>query len=102
MNREQIIAKIRAHESELRTVGVLSLSLFGSASRGDSGIDSDIDVAVRLGKDFSQPGFDYFKRLNELQARLTQVLGCNVDVIEEPVHKKRLQESIDMDRTLAF
>lgn len=102
MNREQIIATLRAHESDLRAAGVLSLSLFGSAARGGNTGDSDIDVAVRLAESFSQPGFDYFSRLDDLRSRLTKVLDCNVDVVEEPVRKKRLQESIDMDRALAF
>jgi predicted nucleotidyltransferase len=102
MNREQIIATLRAHESELKAAGVLSLSLFGSVARGESVTDSDVDVAVRLAQNFSQPGFDYFSRLNDLQTRLTEVLGCNVDVIEEPVRKERFQKNIDMDRALAF
>ena len=102
MNREQIIATLRAHESELRSVGVLSLSLFGSAARGESLVDSDVDVAVRLAQNFSEPGFDYFSRLDDLQARLAEVLGCKVDVVEEPVRKERFQKKIDMDRALAF
>jgi predicted nucleotidyltransferase len=102
MNREQIIAILRAHESELRTAGVLSLSLFGSAARGERRVDSDVDVAVRLAENFSEPGFDYFSRLDALEAQLAEVLGCNVDVVEEPVRRERLQKKIDMDRALAF
>jgi hypothetical protein len=49
MNREQIIATLRTHESELKAAGVLSVSVFGSTGRGDAGKDADVDVAVRLG-----------------------------------------------------
>ena len=102
MNREQILSRLRAHEAELHAVGVLSLSLFGSAARGENLVDSDVDVAVRLGETFSKPGLDYFSRLDHLQARLSEILGCQVDVVEEPVRKDRVQRRIDVDRVVAF
>ena len=102
MNREQIVARLRAHEAELHALGVLSVSLFGSAARGENAVDSDVDVAVRLGKTFSKPGLDYFSRLDHLQARLSQILGCQVDVVEEPVRRDRVQRQIDVDRAVAF
>ena len=102
MNRDQIISMLRAHETELRAAGVLSVSIFGSAARGENLADSDVDVAVRLGENFSKPGLDYFSRLDNLQARLSEILGCKVDVVEEPVRKDRFQRQIDMDRALAF
>ncbi len=102
MNREQVLATLRAHEPELKALGVLSLSVFGSTARGESLTDSDVDVAVRLGENFSAPGLDYFNRMEDLQRRLTKLLGCKVDVVEEPVRKERFQRQIDMDRTLAF
>jgi predicted nucleotidyltransferase len=59
-------------------------------------------VVVRLGENFSAPGLDYFSRMDELQARLAKILGCKVDVVEEPVRKERFQREIDRDRALAF
>ncbi len=44
MNREQVIATLRAHEPELKAAGVVRLSLFGSTARGDRRPDSDIDL----------------------------------------------------------
>jgi uncharacterized protein len=92
---------LKAHEQELRTAGVLSVSLFGSVARGENSAD-DVDVAVRLSQKFSKPGLQYFSRLSDLEGRLSGILGCKVDVIEEPVRKKRFQTEIDRDRTLAF
>ena len=40
--------------------------------------------------------------MSDLEALLAGILGCKVDVIEEPVRKGRLQTEIDRDRTLAF
>jgi len=62
----------------------------------------DIDVAVRLGDKFSRGGFDYFSRMDELERRLSRILGCQVDVVEEPVNKERFQREIDSDRACAF
>ncbi len=102
MNREQAKATLRAYEPELKAIGVLSASLFGSVARDDAGPDSDVDVVVRLAENFSTGGFDYFGRLEELQKRLSAILGCKVDVIEEPVRKARFQAEIDRDRSFAF
>jgi predicted nucleotidyltransferase len=102
MDREQARATLRAHEPELKAIGVHSASVFGSVARGDAGPDSDVDIAVRLGDTFSTGGFDYFARLEDLHRRLSAILGCDVDVIEEPVRKPRLQAEIDRDRTLVF
>ena len=101
MNRDEVIDALKAHEQELRAAGVVSASLFGSVARGE-GPAHDVDVVVRLGQDFSEPGFDYFSRMEEFETRLSKILGCKVDVVEEPVRKERFQKEIDRDRTLAF
>jgi predicted nucleotidyltransferase len=59
-------------------------------------------LAARLGETFSMPGLDYFSRLGELEQRLSEILGCKVDVFEEPVRKPRFQREIDKDRAIAF
>ena len=102
MNREDAIATLRAHEPELRAIGVVNASMFGSVARNEAGVDSDVDLAVRLSANFSTGGLDYFSRLEELERRLSAILGCKVDVIEEPVRKQRIQVEIDRDRTLVF
>ena len=101
MMRDQVICALKAHEAELRANGVLSVSLFGSTARGESN-PGDVDLAVSLGENFSQGGFRYFGLLEDLEQYLTQLLGCKVDVVEEPVRKDRFQEEIHRDRALAF
>ena len=102
MDRNHALAILRDHEPELKAIGVLSASVFGSTARGDAGPDSDIDVAVRLDKRFSQGWIDYFWQLDQLQRRLSGLLGCKVDVVAEPVRKERLKAAIDRDRALVF
>ena len=102
MNRERVLAALQAHASALKAIGILSMSLFGSTARGEAGRDSDVDIAVRLGDNFSTGGFDYFGRLEALEQRLSRIVGCRVDVVEEPSRKRRFQERIDRDRALVF
>ena len=101
MDRERALEILKAHEQEFRTAGVASVSLFGSVARGEKGAH-DIDLAVRLSANFSTPGLDYFGRLNALELRVSQILDCTVDLVEEPVRNPRLQREIDRDRALAF
>ena len=101
MGRDQVIGALKAHEQELRAAGVVSMSLFGSVARGENATH-DVDVVVRLDENFSERGLDYISRLDDLEHRLSDILGCKVDVVEEPVRKERFQREIDKDRALAF
>lgn len=101
MERDTVIAALKAHEAELRAAGVLSASLFGSVARGEAPAH-DVDLAVRLGENFSARGLNYIGRLSQLEGRLSTILGCKVDLVEEPVRKERFQAEIDRDRALAF
>ncbi|HEU4696746.1 MAG TPA: nucleotidyltransferase domain-containing protein [Sphingomicrobium sp.] len=98
MNREQVIARLKAHERELRAAGVIHLSLFGSVARGEARPDSDIDLLVKLDRN---RGIDLFE-LGGLNIRLQDLLGAAVDLITEPVRRPHLQERIDRDRVLVF
>jgi predicted nucleotidyltransferase len=102
MHREQAISVLRDYEPELKALGVVSASVFGSVARDDARPDSDVDVVVRLSDDFSEGGFDYFGRMEELEQRLSVILGRKVDGIAEPVRKERLRAEIDRDRVFAF
>jgi len=102
MTRDEAISRLRQHQEELRAVGVRSVSLFGSVARGEQNAESDVDLAVRLDAGFSKPGLEYFGRFEELQQRIEQLLGCAVDLVEEPVEKPRVQLEIERDRVLAF
>jgi uncharacterized protein len=48
MNRESVLAVLRAHREELAAAGVEHAGVFGSVARGEAGPDSDIDVPVEF------------------------------------------------------
>ena len=102
MDRDTIIARLKACEAEFRQLGVESLSLFGSSARRENTGLSDVDVAVKLNRSAMPKGFRYAGRLEALRKRLEETLDCPVDLVPEPVVKTRLQEAIDRDRVVAF
>jgi hypothetical protein len=65
MKRDAALAIIQRHEAELKELGIVSLSLFGSTARNDATHRSDIDVAVRLEEISS--GFATIGRLDRIK-----------------------------------
>ncbi len=102
MKRDDILAVLRAHESELRAAGVAGLSLVGSAARADADVTSDLDLLVRLEDDPARNGFAYFGFIDRLARRLEAIVHRPVDVIAEPVRKPGLRREIERDRVVAF
>jgi hypothetical protein len=102
MDRDAIIAALQSRQAELKALGAVSLSLFGSTARGEASGCSDIDLAVTLDPATMPRGFYYIGRLEELRERLEAVLGQPVDLVPEPVEKQRFQQEIDRDRVRAF
>ncbi|MEX2262431.1 MAG: nucleotidyltransferase family protein [Bryobacteraceae bacterium] len=98
MNREQVIATLRAHEQELKATGIVRLSLFGSTVRGDSRPDSDIDLLA---------AFDKGRRLSLLdvagiEIQLSELLGQTVELVEEGTLKPRVMKSVEAEAVRAF
>ena len=96
MDKSTIIAKLRAHESELTAAGIEHLSLHGSYARGTAVRPmSDVDVIAEF-----TPG----RRLSLLdmvaiENRLTDMLGVRVDLspakgLKEPVAARAAREAV--------
>ena len=89
MDRDAILRILNAQAPELRARGVASLSLFGSAARGQAGPHSDVDLLV----EFSSPVglFDFFR----LQHWLEEILGVErVDLVEKEALRPSLRRDI--------
>lgn len=98
MDRSTALRRLKAHEAELRAMGVVALSLFGSVARNEAGPGSDVDVAVRLDHGRGIDLLDFA----EINLKLRDLLGTKVDLISEPARKPRFQAEIDRDRVHAF
>ena len=97
---ERVIATLRAHEEELRQADLRSVSLFGSLARGETEMDSDSDID--LAAEFDPAARMDLLRLSAVERRIAELLGSPVDLLPEPVEKRRLQDQINRDRRRAF
>ena len=89
MNREDVIAKLRAMKPELaRRDSISRVGIFGSVARGEARPDSDVDVIVEF--DIS-PGYFEFVALQE---RLAVALQTTVDLFTPNSLHPSLREKI--------
>ena len=92
MTRQEVLDKLEANRSELRQMGVKSLSLFGSLARDEAVDDSDVDLLV----EFDRPiGLFQFIRV---QQHLQEILGVNrVDLVMLDALHEELRDDILRD-----
>ena len=92
MDRDTVINRLKAHEAELRRLGVQHLWLFGSTARGDARLDSDIDLFF----DHEWGKLSLFD-IMEVQEVAARILGCETDVMTRgslhPVLRDRIEKS---------
>ena len=98
MEKNEVIATLRAHEPELRAAGVVRLSLFGSTARDEARPASDVDLLA---------SFDESRNLSLLDVigienRLADLLGHSVDLIEEGTLRPRARQSASREAVRAF
>ncbi len=98
MKQDEVIAKLRAYEPELKAAGVLRLSLFGSTARNEARAESDIDLLAAFDDAQSLSLLDMIG----IENRLTDLLGQPVDLIEEGTLKLRAQENVSREAVRAF
>ncbi len=74
MKRDEVLRVLAASREELGSLGVRSLSIFGSVARDEAQPGSDVDMLVEFDRPTGLFG------LIRLKHRLEELLGCSVDV----------------------
>jgi predicted nucleotidyltransferase len=90
MQREIAIAKLKAHEAELKQLGVAHLYLFGSTARNSAQQDSDVDLFF----DYERGKLGLFE-LMEVKERTSIILGCKADIMTRDSLHKTLRARIE-------
>jgi len=92
MKREEVISRLKAHEAELKRLGVDHLYLFGSTVRDEAREHSDIDLFF----DYEKGKLGLFE-LMDVKERTADILGCKADIMTRsslhPVLRKRIEDS---------
>jgi len=88
MRRAQALEILARHREELRSLGVRSLSVFGSVARDEAATGSDVDLLI----EFDRPTGLF--HLYEVRARLEVLLGCAVDLVMSGGLRPELRDRI--------
>ena len=97
MTKDEAMRRLRAHEAELRALGVRSLFLFGSIARGDAREKSDVDLFF----DHERGKLGLFEVM-EVGDRAAQILGRRADVMTRNSLHPRLKTSIEASALRVF
>ena len=98
MDKDAIIATLRAHREELERAGIAHAALFGSHARGEAGPDSDIDILIDFVPGRRIGVFGYVS----LQHLVADLFPGKVDVIERNSMRDTILARAAKDLVLAF
>src|SRR5579863_8455982 len=92
MKRDDVITRLKEHETELKRLGVEHLYLFGSTARGEARSDSDVDLF------FDHPeGSLGLYELMDVKATAARILGRKTDIMTRrslhPALRARIEAS---------
>jgi predicted nucleotidyltransferase len=93
-----ILAKLRAHEVELRERGVVHVAVFGSVVRSEQRADSDVDLFV----DLTPSVADDFLAYAGIAADLERIVGQDVDVARRDRLRAHVRPSAEAQAVYAF
>lgn len=95
---EDVLARIRAEEAELRRRGICHLSVFGSMVRGTERADSDVDIAIEI-----EPGRSFsLIRMEETRLLLEDLLERSVDLGETAALRPPVRGAFERENVQVF
>jgi hypothetical protein len=97
MKRDDAISRLRAHEADLKRLGVEHLYLFGSTTRGEAKDDSDADLFF----DYERGKCGLFE-LMDVKERAADILGRQADVMTRDSLHKALRPTIEASAVSVF
>ena len=100
MRRDDVIAKLKEAEAELKAQGVTHAALFGSIARGEERIDSDIDILVEIcpGK---HKDMDVYSSIGIVHL-IEDLFATRVDVSDRFALKDHVRPNVERDAVYAF
>jgi predicted nucleotidyltransferase len=96
LTKRELEKKLAAYRNELRKMGIVSLSVFGSVARNESTPQSDIDLLIDFDRDVG------LFHLFEIQHRLEEIIGVpkiyliQTGAIHPALRKQILSEAVNV------
>jgi predicted nucleotidyltransferase len=97
MERTEAIARLKAHEAELRQLGVQHLYMFGSTARDEARADSDVDLFF----DYPRGKFGLYE-LMDVKETAARILGRKTDIMTRDSIHKALRANIEAEAVPVF
>jgi hypothetical protein len=97
MERKEAIATLKAHEAELKQLGVQHLYLFGSTARGEGRPDSDVDLFF----DHERGKLGLYE-LMDVKETTARILGCKTDIMTRRSLHSALRDQIEASALQVF
>jgi uncharacterized protein len=98
LDLQSVLETLRAHESDLRGLGVAHAAVFGSMARGEARAGSDIDVLVDLDEKHPIGIFEYAR----LKLYVSGLFNIPIDVVNRRTLKPSIEASVRRDTIHAF
>jgi predicted nucleotidyltransferase len=98
MDKDQIRAKILAHEAYLKASGIRHLMLFGSKARGDDSPKSDVDLLADYDRARKLTLFDKAG----LEVELAALLAAPVDLCDREMLERSARLRAEREAVLVF
>lgn len=96
--KQDVLDVLRAHEAELRAIGIEHLDLFGSFARDEAGPKSDVDLHAMFTRGASMAASKLFPR----QYALSEMLGRRVDLLSGPFGNAYFYRAFNRDAVNVF
>lgn len=97
MERTEALARLKAHEAELRQLGVQHLYMFGSTARDEARTDSDVDLFF----DYPRGKFGLYE-LMDVKDAAARILGRKTDIMTRDSIHKALRARIEEEAVPVF
>lgn len=97
VDRTEAIARLKAHQAELRRLDVQHLYLFGSTARNEAGADSDVDLFF----DYPRGKFGLYE-LMDVKEAAARILGRKADIMTRDSIHKALRTRIEAEAVPVF
>ena len=97
MKRDEAIGRLKAHEAELKRLGVERLYLFGSTARGDETESSDVDLFF----DYEKGKFGLFE-LMDVKEYAAGILGRPTDIMTRDSLHKAIRQRVEATAVRVF